>query len=112
MSDYGIEVASAEDALIAVAKLGLGVLLWRPLPHRRRIVLDWQGGNGWRLAVSNRHVPRSYDDVYYIRSVYDAVFAMFAWNGEDEPPGWWRHLATARRRRDPFGHPDDVEVRE
>jgi len=107
---YGTEIVGVGDALIQVARHGPRTQCWRRLPDGRRIFMDWEGGNGWRVAIANRYAPQSFDDVWYVRLVEYACRAVAEWDGEGDPEGWWRHPATGRRRDDPVGHPDDVRV--
>lgn len=51
-----------------------------------------------------------YSDVWQYQSRSDAVAALEAWDGEGEPPGWYRHIGSGRRR--PGGDPQKEFIRE
>lgn len=69
----------------------------RVLPDGREVaVIPWSYA-GAQLSTSWGRTG-FWDDTWDYRSVREAVEAAAAWDGAGEPPGWYRHPATGRRR--------------
>lgn len=91
---------------------GLGDAHWwlhrRVLDDGRVIYLVPLGGGILQLAVGPCLGVGFYDETWYYTDPFSAWRAALDWTpppflftpGPDEPPGWYRHPATGRRRRD------------
>jgi hypothetical protein len=61
------------------------------------------------FAILSDLTEWGYGDRWCYESVWDAMEALAAWDGEGEPQGWHRHPDTGRRREG--GDPAKEEVR-
>ncbi len=65
---------------------GLHIALWRYLYN-------------WRIQLSLESAPEDIIDEWCFRDYLAALKVMATWNGEGDPPGWFKNPTTGRYNR-------------